>query len=335
MRLMISPIVALMFTLATMAQEVPVTPSPEAPVASSLPAPIQHLAPLADKPAEFVEALRAWAKVQVDAAGRAGEESKELARDKKQAEAIAKRNVALAMLKGVRVSFEYALQKNGEDPKLVNAYGELLYDQFGEHPGALRAWNRAIELDSKFAPAYNNLGLDQCHSGSYAIGIANLERALELDKKNPDFMFNLAQVYLINFPEVEKLKGWKPKKIYDRAMKLSAEATKLEPNDYQLAEDFAVNFFAAENFKVEADWKKAAQAWQQARSLATRPDRVFFTWLNEGRCWLREGNNAQAVTCLEESLKIVPESGPAKQLLEKAMASPAPKPSAKKNTRKR
>jgi len=310
--------------------EVPVAPAAEAPAASPLPEAIQHLAPLYDKQDEFVAALRAWSKIQIAAIGMGMDEAKALARERKQAEANTKRDSAKDTLKAVRGAYEFALKKYAQDAKLVNAYGELLYDQFGDNPGALKAWNNAIELDSKYAPPYNNLGLDQCHTGSYALGIKNLERALELDKKNPDFMFNIAQIYLIHFPEVEKAKGWSPKKIYDRAMKLSAEATKIDPTDYQLAEDYAVNFFAAENFKVEADWEKAAKAWQQARTLATRPDRVFFTWLNEGRCWLREGNNPQAKTCLEEALKLVPDSGPAKQLLEQASAAPSDKKAKKK-----
>lgn len=307
--------------------EVPVTPAPEAPAAPTLPPAIQHLAPLYDKQDEFVAALRAWGKTQCNMAALAREAARLLAREKKPDEAKAQAETINTTLKNVREAYEFALKRYDQDAKLVNAYGELLYDEFGEQPGALRAWHRATELDPKYAPPYNNLGLDQCHTGSYEIGITNLEKALELDKKNPDFMFNLAQIYLIHFPEVEKLKGWKPKKIYERAMKLSAEATKLEPSDYQLAEDYAVNFFAAENFKLEADWEAAAEAWQRARTLTNRADKVFYTWLNEGRALLRAGKNPEASRCFEEALKLVPDSAPAKQLLEKSREAPAPKKS--------
>ena len=300
--------------------------------AQDLPEPIKDLAPVYDKEPEFVEGLRAWGKAQIAAAEADIEAARELDRAKKRDDAKAKATDAKAKIRAVREAYEFALKKYEKNARLHNTYGEILYDHFEDAPGALREWNTAIDIDDKYAPPYNNLGLDQCHTGSYEIGIQNLEKALELDPKNPDFMFNIAQIYLVHFPQVEKIKKWKPKKIYDQAMKLSKKATELAPDDYQLAEDYAVNFFAAENFKVEANWPEAVAAWQHARGLATRPDRTFFTWLNEARCLLRDGKPAEAKTRIEEALKIMPDSPVAKQLLEKATT---PQPAEEKPKKKR
>jgi len=319
------------------AEDAPPAETPVAVTPSNLPEQISDLAPLYDNVAEFVRALRDWGKAQVDTAEIELEEAKELMRARKQDEARAKKDSAVQKTKSVRAAYEFALKKYSGNAPLTNTYGELLYDQFGDIPGALRAWNLAISLDAKYAPPYNNLGLDQCHNGEYRLGLDNLQKALDLEPKNPDFMFNIAQIYLVNFPEVEKIKRWKPKKIYDQAMKLSKAATDIAPDDYQLAEDYAVNFFAAENFKVEADWEDAAKAWQRARPLAKRNDRVFFTWLNEARAWSRAGKNDLAIPCVQEALKIVPDSAPAKQLLEKFSMPPAPdteKPAEKKPEKK-
>lgn len=288
-----------------------------APVfAQELPEAIKELAPVFEQPGPFVDGVRTWGKAKVLEAESNLEEAKQLARSRKPDEAKAKKKSAEAAVDSVREVYEFALKKYTNDAKLHNSYGELLYDQFGENAGALREWNLAISLDAKYAPPYNNLGLDQCHSGSYEMGIANLEKALDLDPKNPDFMFNIAQIYLVNFPQIEKIKKWKPKKIYERAMKLSKEATELQPGDYQLAEDYALNFFAAENFKLEADWPEAAAAWARARTVATRTDRQILTLMNEARCWIQAQQQERARPCLEEVLKLDPNSAVAKNLLE-------------------
>lgn len=329
MRFSAAALIALSAALAWAQEPAPV----EQPVAlepATLPEAIQHLAPVYDQPAAFVQGLRDWGKAQIRLAEADLEQAKQLARARKQEEAKAKRDSAVAKTRAVREAYEFGLKKYSEDARLVNAYGELLYDQFGENAGALRAWHQAISLDPKYAPPYNNLGLDQCHSGQYETGIANLEKALALDPKNPDFMFNIAQIYLIHFPQVEKIKKWKPKKIYQRAMALSKEATETAPEDFELAEDYALNFLAAENFKVEADWEAAAAAWQRARGLTQAPDKVFNAWLNEARCWSKAGEAERAVPCVEEALKILPDSAPAKQLLEKLRAAPEPAPEKKK-----
>lgn len=324
MRTMILIVATLSFA-PMVAAETPPVETPVAIAPSTLPPQIVQLEPFYEKQTEFVQALRDWGKAQIDAAEAELDEAKELMRARKQDEARKKKDSAVEKTKLVRQAYEFGLKKYSNDARLTNAYGELLYDQFGENAGALRAWNLAISLDAKYALPYNNLGLDQCHTGQYETGLTNLEKALELDPKNPDFMFNIAQIYLINFPQVEKIKKWKPKKIYDRAMKLSKDAADLDPTDYQLAEDYAVNFFAAENFKIEPDWELAAQAWQRARPLAGKPDRVFFTWLNEARCWNRAGKNDLALPCVQEALKIVPDSAPAKQMLENFSKPAEPK----------
>ena len=108
--------------------------------------------------------------------------------------------------------------------------------------------------------------------------------------------------------------------MYKEAMKLSKQAAELRPTDYELAQDYAVNFFAAAQLGVEADWAKAAAAWQDARARATQLDQVFYTWLNEARSWLNGSENTKAAACLQEALKIDPNNAIARQLLEKAKA---------------
>ena len=97
-------------------------------------------------------------------------------------------------------------------------------------------------------------------------------------------------------------------------MKMSKRAAELS-NEYELIQDYAVNFFAAENFQLEADWRSAARAWQWARTEVRTSDEEFYTWLNEARVWIADGNNTKARECLEAALAIRPESEVATNLM--------------------
>ncbi len=211
---------------------------------------------------------------------------------------------------------ESGLRNYAEDARVRNFRGNILYDNFGKQVEGVKEWHTAISLDSNYSQPYNNLGMHYFHVGRYPLGFQNMDRALELEPKNPDFLFNMAQNYLIFSQEVEKQRGWSKKKVYKEAMKLSSRAVKEAPEDYQLLEDYAVNYLAAENFGIKADWKDAAKAWQAAREYAPTPVKVFYTWLNEGRMWKLAGRNKDALRCFEEAQKIIPDNDVVQRLID-------------------
>jgi len=137
-----------------------------------------------------------------------------------------------------------------------------------------------------------------------------------LAPKSAEFICNLSQIYL-NIPEaVGGAREWKKDRVYKEAMKLLERAVRLAPGDFELLQDYAVNFFAAEQFGVTPDWTRAAAAWRQARPCARDRNEVFFTWLNEGRAWIWAGQDARAERTLAESLRRHPGNDSARTLLE-------------------
>ena len=226
------------------------------------------------------------------------------------------------LLAQVREGYESALRQYPRNPRLLTYYGELLYDRYGDHVGALRQWHLALTMDSKHAAAYNNLALHHFHVGEYDTGLRHMDAALKYDKKNPDYLYNMGNFYLAHFPQVADLRGWKKDRVYKEAMKLSERAIQQAPEDYDLLQDYAVNFYAAENFGLSSDWDKAAKAWQAARAQARSEDERFYCWLNEGRVWLRAETPEKAIPCLEEALRLRPDSVPARQLLDAIREAP-------------
>ena len=283
----------------------------------SFPEELSQLNALVGDEAKLVDAVRQFDVLQQalidwdsDLMAEAGRNSDEEEAKKRSASIEQRRQV-------LDKAYTVVLAYYPKNARALNYYGEFLYDQRGEIAGAISKWKMAIAEDPKLSLPYNNLGIYYTHTGQYKMGLAAYDKAIELEPDNPDFKYNVAQTYLINRPQVKEEYQWDDKRLYKEAMKLSKQAAELKPTDYELQQDYAVNFFAAENFGVKADWAEAAKAWQTARAQATQLDQVFFTWLNEARAWLQIPNHAKASICLQEALKIVPDSQAAKTLLER------------------
>ncbi len=199
-----------------------------------------------------------------------------------------------------RQAYELALKRHPDSADLHNYYGELIFDRFDEQEQGVAEWKKAIELDDRQSRAHNNLGIFLCHNGAYAEGLAALDKAVLLEPDNADYQYNLAQTYFVNWPQVMQIRKWTVKELYDAAMDASRTAVKLAPNDFDLAVDYARNFFMAGQMEITPDWDGAAKAWQHARTIARNQDETFNTWLNEARVWYKAGKGGKAVKCCEE-----------------------------------
>ncbi len=274
--------------------------------------------------AEFAERFHGLAKSirTMARAELAMAEQFEAAGEKEQARE--KMVAATARLRALRVGYETSLGIFSHNACLLNDYGELLYDFFGDGGGAVRAWEKSVSFDDDYAPPRNNLGMFYMHAGMYAQGFDHMDKALSVAPKNPDYLFNMVQAYLIHAPQVESLRGWSKGRIYKKAMKMSKKAAALAPDDFQLLQDYAVNFFAAENFGVKANWRKAAKAWQVARPKAANTEQTFYTWLNEARVWIKAEKWDEAKKCLDEAIRLRPQSETAQQLLREVSEKTSP-----------
>ncbi|GMV99937.1 MAG: hypothetical protein AMXMBFR84_10760 [Candidatus Hydrogenedentota bacterium] len=202
--------------------------------------------------------------------------------------------------------------------RAVNYFGEVMYDHAGDQVEGLRMWKLAESLDGKLSEPKNNLALYYLDNGDYEQGIRYLDAALKLDPDNADYLYNVSQIYMIHWPQVQEVKKWDEARVYKEAMEASKKAMTLKPHDFSLIEDHALNYFAAERFNITPDWAEAAGMWQTARSLAYESDQTFNSWLNEARCWIRASEFAKAESCLQEAAKIMPDSDAIRALLERA-----------------
>ncbi|NIA15603.1 MAG: hypothetical protein GWP08_16190 [Nitrospiraceae bacterium] len=289
--------------------------------AAGLPDELSALSAVADNEQQLLEAVRAYDLQQIALAQWDRDLAEKHARAKETA--LAKERIAQAQrrLQNIRLAYEYLLSNYRNNARAHTYYGELLYDHFGDQAGALRAWQLATSLDKTLSAPLNDLAIHYCHNGMVRRGLQHYEKALELDPDNPDYLFNVVQTYLTHPAEIESAKGWGKTKVYEEAMKMSKRAASLSPDDYTLAQDYAMNFYAAEKFGAQTDWTEAAAAWQLARPLAEKSVETFHTWLNEGRVWLNAGEPAKARACLEQARALRPDSPVVDKLMARSIAA--------------
>ena len=219
-------------------------------------------------------------------------------------------------LQTIRAAYELVLDQYRNNGRALNGYGELLFHRYNDHTGALMRWKQAATAGDDEPLSRCNLANYYGHTGDYDLMIKYLDEALEIDDEHPDVLFYATQIYLIHFPQIERIKEWDREKIFKKAMAMSKKAADLFPNDHQLQEDYAVNFYAAENFGVEADWRAAAEAWKRTQSAAYAKDDIYYAWLNLARVYTVVGEWELADAAVDKALEIHPENPSAKRVKE-------------------
>ena len=92
-------------------------------------------------------------------------------------------------------AFQSLWKANSNDPNLANAIGAAL-NAAGKQDEAVLWYNRAIELNPEFAPAYNNLGLNYASRGKLEQAAGPLRKACKLDPQNVRAFYNLGLVLI-------------------------------------------------------------------------------------------------------------------------------------------
>ena len=95
-----------------------------------------------------------------------------------------------------------AVQRDSKDPRVHFYYAILLTQQGLRDEASSSEIKKELEvsiaLDPKLADAYSMLGYTQAFSGEPEKGIATLKKALELSPRNERYLFNLANVCMVN-----------------------------------------------------------------------------------------------------------------------------------------
>lgn len=112
--------------------------------------------------------------------------------------------------------FGYALQRGGDEPRLLNKMGITELEL--RRPAQARAYfQRVVKIRKKDAEGWNNLGAIEYLEGRFGNAITDYRRAIKLDKESATYHSNLATAYF------DKKDFESARKEYEIALKLDPE----------------------------------------------------------------------------------------------------------------
>jgi len=80
-----------------------------------------------------------------------------------------------------------------EDAQSLNEQGEVLFAR-GDADGALRAFQKALTIDQRFAPALNNIGVVYWHAGLREKALQHISQALEIAPDDRSSILNCGEI---------------------------------------------------------------------------------------------------------------------------------------------
>src|SRR4029078_1222259 len=132
-----------------------------------------------------------------------------------------------------------------------------LNEQGDEYEGS-KHMEKALELDPKNPAAWNNLANYYGHRSPVKKSFEHYAKAIELDPKEPVYYWNFGTtVYLFRKDAMEFYKI-DEKQVFDKALDLYRKALKLDPTNFVLSSDYANSFYGTKPPRYEEGLK----AWE-------------------------------------------------------------------------
>lgn len=184
----------------------------------------------------------------------------------------------------VRKAYQDFLLLHPKHARARLAYGSFL-NETGEEDEGVAQWEKARELDPGNPAAWNNLANHYGHRGPVDKAFAYYEKAIELNAHEPTYPWNLATtVYLFRRDAMEYYKITETQ-VFDRALELYRKALMLDPKNFILAHDYAQSYYGIKLLRT-AD---ALAAWKEALKLANDDVEREGVYLHIARVELNSG----------------------------------------------
>lgn len=172
-----------------------------------------------------------------------------------------------------------------------SAAAHLSYAEFLAENGNLRAavahWHTAQQLAPSNAAIANSLGGAYLRMGKAAASAAAFAHAIDLERDNPAYHFNLANVEFMLRHDLTAAWKMETPAVLRLALAEFREASRLAPNDLEYARAYAETFYGV----PDADWSQAEAAWKHVLSLSSQDD---FVYLQLARVSLKRGDGEAA-----------------------------------------
>ena len=159
----------------------------------------------------------------------------------------------------VRQGYEDLIKRYPTNANARVAFASFLKD-LGDSEGEVSQLEKARELDPKDPAIWNNLANYYGEFGPATNAFAYYEKAVELDPTEPVYYENFADAVCMLRKDAREYYHLTEQEVFDRSLVLYSKATKLAPDDFPLAANLAETFYIIRPLRLEA----ALEAWTNA-----------------------------------------------------------------------
>lgn len=170
-------------------------------------------------------------------------------------------------LEKVRKSYQDFLQAHPEHARARLAYGSFLMD-IREEDEAVREMEKARELDPKNPAAWNNLANYYGHRSPVKKAFEYYAKAIELNPNEPVYFQNFATTVFLFRKDAMEFYHIDEPEVFNRALELYRKAMKLDPDNFVLASDYAQSYYGIRPMRHA----EAIAAWEEAMKVAVNDE---------------------------------------------------------------
>jgi len=195
----------------------------------------------------------------------------------------------MARFAPVRKGYEDFIKQHPDHARARVAYGSFLGDLHDEE-GAQEQLEKALELNSKDPAAYNNLANIYGHIGPVKKAFEYYAKAIELRPLEPVYYHNFGTTVYLFRKDAMEFYGINEQQVFDRALELYSKALKLDPTNFPLASDVAQTYYGIKPWRTE----DALKAWTNTLAIAHDDIEREGVYLHLARVKLHAGRFAEA-----------------------------------------
>ena len=163
----------------------------------------------------------------------------------------------------LRKRYEDFIQRHPDHARGRVAYASFLGDMNDEEAAQVQL-EKALELDPKNPAVYNNLANIYGHDGPTKKAFEYYEKAIELNPFESVYYHNFGTTVYLFRKDAREYYKITEQEVFNKALELYAKAMKLDPTNFPLASDVAQTYYGIKPTHTD----DALRAWTNALAIA-------------------------------------------------------------------
>ncbi|HEY2081192.1 MAG TPA: hypothetical protein VGI88_00280 [Verrucomicrobiae bacterium] len=186
-------------------------------------------------------------------------------------------------------AYEDFIQQHPKYARGRIAYASFLHDM-GDEDGEEAQLVKAREIDPTIPSIWNNLANYYGEHGPLTNAFICYEKAIQLEPTEPVYYQNFGTTVFLYRKDVKEYYHIDEQQVFDKALMLYSNATRLDPTNFELASDVAMTYYGIKPLRTN----DALASWTNTLKLAHDEIEREGVYIHFARIQISAGNFAEA-----------------------------------------